>query len=82
MKTRLLVITLFLSAPLTADPIEDKLKPSEETKKETLLSKKREMLVITEAKLIPLIEFLGLPNVNKLPPTSAGVTKQIDVQMD
>jgi len=82
MKTRLLVIILFLSATLAADPIEDKLKPFQETKKETLSSKKPEMLVITEAKLISLIEFLGLPDVNKLPPTSAGEIKLIDVQID
>jgi len=72
MKTCLLGVTLLLSTALSADPIKDKPVASDQ---ETDSTKKQEMLIITEAKLIPLIEFLGLPDVNNLPPTSSGKTK-------
>ena len=88
MKTCLLGIILFLGPALSAGPIEsviegrERVNPTRTKLEKMLPSKKQKMLVITEAKLVPLIEFLGLPNVNDLPPTSAGETETRNEQID
>lgn len=39
-------------------------------------SKDRQVVVITEAEFVPFSQYLGVPDVNNLPPTSAGKPAQ------
>ena len=86
MKHYLFLVLILVPNLLFADPIAEKLSfdIAQQTKSQSSAneeiykspnaqtSDKNKMLVITDAKVVPLFEFLGLPDVNDLEPTSAG----------
>lgn len=77
MRVALLAATLTLSAFAMAETnVDEEKDANSEPPVAHVTNQDRQVVVITEAEFVPFSQYLGVPDVNNLPPTSAGKPAQ------
>lgn len=77
MKSLFIILSLMTAVMLDADNTSPEHAPELKKLPEKIVEVRREddqLVVITDVEFVPFSQYLGLPDINNLPPTSAGIS--------